>query len=281
MRFTFLGTGTSAGIPAIGATGGANDSDDPRDTRTRTSACLRFEDPQGRPRTVLIDCGPDIRQQALRERLDRCDAILFTHNHVDHTWGLDEVRRFNAVMQAPIDLYADAHTIENLRRIYKHIFDREANINDSFVATLIVHTIAPERPFDLYGLRITPIKLLHGRQPILGFRFDRAPDAPESFGRGVLPLAYCTDVSAVPPETWASLEDLEHLVLDALRIRHHPTHLTLDRAVEHAERVGAGATWFVHMSYEIVHAEVDDGLPDSMSLAYDGLTLSVEPGKIP
>lgn len=273
MRFTFLGTGTSAGVPAIGATGGANDSDDPRDTRLRTSACLRFEDPSGHERTVLIDCSPDMRQQALTAKLTRADAILFTHNHVDHCWGLDEVRRFNVLMNAPIDLYADEHTLTNLRRVYAHIFNAESNINRSFVATLIPHTIAAEHPFELYGLKITPIRVLHGRQPILGFRLDRADSAPASFGAGLLPLAYCTDVSAIPPETWPHLDGLEHLVLDALRHRAHPTHMTLDRAVETAARIGAGSTYFIHMSYEIVHAEVDPSLPQGMHLAYDGLDL--------
>lgn len=273
MRFVFLGTGTSAGVPVIGCDLDccACTSDDPRDRRLRTSACLIFDDPEGNERVVLLDCGPDLRQQALRAGLIRCDAVLFTHNHVDHTWGLDEVRRFNAVMGAPIDVWAEDHTLGHLRRVYKHIFDREKNVNDSFVATLVTHRIDPDVPIELWGVRFTPIRLLHGRLPVLGFRIERVDGAgsPESF----LPLAYCTDVSAIPPESWGKLEGLGTLVLDALRFRHHPTHLTLDQAVDVAERVGARRTWFVHMSHPIVHAEVDPALPEGMALAYDGLEL--------
>lgn len=271
-RFRFLGTGTSAGVPAIGQ---APFSNDPRDTRLRTSAVLEFLDPAGTPRTVLIDASPDLRQQALAAGLTRCDAILFTHNHVDHCWGLDEVRRFNVLMQRPIDIFADDHTMTRLRGVYQHIFESTGNRQQSFVASLIPRTIRPEHPFELHGLRITPITLLHGRVPILGFRIDRAspglagtPDAG-----GLLPMAYCTDVSGIPPETWPYLDGLKVLVLDALRYRSHPTHFTLGHAASVARRVGADRTFFVHMSNEVVHAEAEADLPESVRLAYDGLTL--------
>lgn len=274
MRFLFLGTGTSAGVPTIGCSCATCTSTDPRDNRTRTAAAVRFTDAGGQPRTILIDAGPDLRQQALRHGLDRADAILFTHNHVDHTFGLDEVRRFNAVMEAPIDLYAERSTIEALHRVYKHIFDRANNVNDSFVATLIVHELDAARPLDLFGVRFTPIRFLHGRLPVLGFRIEAAPGSPLARAdRDVFPLAYCTDVSAVPPESWRHLKGLKTLVLDALRHRHHPTHLTLEQAVGVAERVGAERTYFVHMSHDLKHAETQASLPPGMHLAHDGLTL--------
>jgi phosphoribosyl 1,2-cyclic phosphate phosphodiesterase len=318
VRFVFLGTGTSGGVPLIACDCDTCTSDDPRDVRTRTGAAVQWVDPEGKPRTVLIDCGPDIREQAIREGLWRCDAVLFTHNHVDHIFGLDEVRRYNAVMQAPLDIYAEDYVLESLRRVYKHIFDREANTNDSFVATLIAHTIdAPPtdgsrlaRPIDLWGLRFEPIRLLHGRLPILGFRIealgggkalgtrhealgkaagigDQASGITEGAASSLsepsaqclvpgafpLPLAYCTDVSSIPPGTWKRLDGLRTLVLDALRIRKHPTHFSLDQAVDAALRIRAAETYFIHIAHEIRHGEVDPTLPEGIHLAHDGLAL--------
>ncbi|MBX3364074.1 MAG: MBL fold metallo-hydrolase [Phycisphaeraceae bacterium] len=270
MRLTFLGTGTSAGVPCIGCACEVCRSIDPRDTRTRTSAALRFTDTHGRERTILLDCGPDMRAQALANGLTRCDAVLFTHNHVDHTFGVDELRRFNAVMRQPIDIYAEAHTLTFLRRVYAHIFDRDKNFQDSFVATLTAHVIEPEAPINLFGLRITPLRFLHGKLPIAGFRLDAGSDLPAS---RILPLVYATDVNGVPPETWRHLTDLQTLVLGALRHRKHPTHYTLDEAVDVADRIAAEQTFFVHMSHELGHAVTQASLPENMHLAHDGLVL--------
>lgn len=349
-RFTFLGTGTSGGVPLIACDCSVCTSADPRDRRTRTGACVRWidrspaavsESPRGGgiERVVLLDCTPDLHAQARREDLWRCDAILFTHNHVDHIFGLDEVRRFNAVMKAPIDIHAEGYVLDALRRVYRHIFEASANVNDSFVATLIPHVITPidveagipmlhtpgsdvhRHPRDgaaghkggsprerfeairLFGMRFEPIRLLHGRLPILGWRIEHEGagtpgcDGVERGGRAAtpaldhstarpadhapfpspfpspFPLAYCTDVSAIPPDSWPRLRGLKTLVLDALRHRHHPTHLTLDQAVSIAERVGAETTYFVHMAHELGHAETEARLPPSIRLAYDGLTL--------
>ncbi len=286
MRFTFLGTGTSAGVPLIACSCAVCTSPDPRDKRLRTGACIQFTDPSGQDRTILIDTTPDLRQQALRAGLTRCDAVLYTHNHVDHTFGLDEVRRFNAAQKAPIDIYAEAHTLNHLRRVYQHIFEAAHNVNQSFVATLIAHELNPDKPLDLFGVRFTPIRLLHGRLPVLGFRIE-----PVSGGAGVppavisnaqdsapgpsgpFPLAYCTDVSAIPPESWRLLRGVKTLVLDALRPRHHPTHFTLDQAINAAERIGAEQTYFIHMSHDLAHEATNAELPDGMQLAHDGLVL--------
>ncbi|MHC4219819.1 MAG: MBL fold metallo-hydrolase [Planctomycetota bacterium] len=276
VEFVILGSGTSAGVPVIGCDCAVCTSDDPRDRRTRAAACVRFTDPSGEARVVLIDTSPDLREQALRHRLRRCDGIVYTHNHVDHTFGLDEVRRFNVVMQAPIDIYAEDRTLEFLGRIYRHIFAKEKNVNDSFVATLIPHEIEVGRPLDLYGLRHTPLRLLHGKLPILGFRLEtlEGPDRLAAEQPGPLPLAYCTDVSGIPPETWPRLTGLRTLILDMLRYRRHPTHMSVDQAVEAADRVGAEQTWFTHMTHDIRHADLDGELSEGMSLAYDGLVIS-------
>jgi phosphoribosyl 1,2-cyclic phosphate phosphodiesterase len=277
VRFTFLGTGTSSGVPAIACDCEVCTSTDPRDNRLRTGAAIEWTDPAGHPRCVLIDATPDLRQQALRARLTRCDAVLFTHNHVDHTFGLDEVRRFNVVQRGPVAVYAEPHTMESLRRVYKHIFDHEANVNDSFVALLEPHEIAPGKPIDLHGLRFTPVRLLHGRLPIVGFRIESLPTAAAATADGFLPLAYCTDVSGVPPESWRHLAGLRTLVLDALRKRKHPTHFSIDEALHVAHEVGAHVTYFIHITHDLLHAPTDAELPENIHLAHDGLVLAGAP----
>jgi phosphoribosyl 1,2-cyclic phosphate phosphodiesterase len=271
-----LGTGTSSGVPVIGCDCDVCTSDDPHDHRLRCSACIRFTDSTNQRRLILIDTSPDLREQALRHNLRRCDAILYTHNHVDHVFGLDEVRRFNILMRDSIDVWADEHTMQSLFRVYQHIFERRNNVNDSFVATLVPRLIEPEHTVDVHGVRFTPVKLLHGRLPVLGFRAD----ALDASGRiaadqpAPLPLAYCTDVSSIPPETWPRLTGLRTLILDMLRFRHHPTHMTVDQAIDAAERIAAERTYFTHMTHDIRHAELDPQLPDGMALAYDGLVIA-------
>lgn len=311
MRLIFLGTGTSAGVPAIGCDCAVCTSADPRDNRLRTSVAVLWTDPKGQERCVIIDTGPDLREQSLRSHLRRLDAVLYTHNHVDHTFGLDEVRRFNVVQKSPIDIYAEAHTMEHLRRVYRHIFEKENNVNDSFVATIIPHVIDPERPIDIHGVRFTPVRLLHGRLPVLGYRIEeiapkRNGDGRDASGRGEIPparaggsdgeasgdvnggahiedespfpLAYCTDVSAIPPESYRKLTGLRTLVLDALRHRKHPTHFTLEEAVRVSDQVGATRTYFVHMAHDLGHEETQASLPAGMFLAHDGLVLAARAG---
>ncbi|MGV6813933.1 MAG: MBL fold metallo-hydrolase [Phycisphaerales bacterium] len=270
MKLRFLGTGTSAGIPVIACDCQTCTSTDPRDTRTRTSSTIEFTDPEGIERVILIDTSPDFRQQALREDIRRIDAILYTHNHVDHTFGLDEVRRFNEVMNQPIEIYADAHTMEALTRVYQHIFEPHKNVQKSFIAKLVPNIITPYEPLTLFGLTITPITLNHGKLPILGFRFD-APWFGES---DLLPLAYCTDVSQIPEATYEQLVGTKTLVLDALRYRAHSTHFTMDQAIEAAERIAPSRTYFVHMTHDLMHTRTNAGLPAGTALAYDGLILS-------
>lgn len=279
MRFIFLGTGTSAGVPAIACECKVCTSSDPRDRRLRTAAAIVFRDDAGSERVVLIDAGPDLREQALRHGLKRCDAIFFTHNHVDHTFGLDEVRRFNAVQHTGIPIYAEPHTMEYLRRVYRHIFEQEKNINESFVATLWPHEISADdvergRGIDVFGLRVTPIRLWHGRLPVLGYRFDWAGREPDASGSpGFLPLAYCTDVSKIPAESWERLEGVRTLVLDALRHRAHTTHMSVAEANDAAGRINAEHTFYVHMAHDLGHEQTERDLPPRIRLAYDGLVL--------
>lgn len=275
LSFIQCGTGTSSGIPIIGCRCAVCTSQDPRDRRTRCGACLRFRDPEGRPRVILIDCPPDHREHSLRLDLDRCDSILLTHSHVDHVFGLDDVRRYNVVQKSDIEVLAEPEVLDDLQRMFRHVFRAHENVNPSFVARLQTAPIAPGRPVDRFGLRFEPLRLLHGRLPILGFRIEALDDRGEvaEVQPGPLPLAYCTDVSGIPPETWPRLEGLRTLVMDMLRPRSHPTHFTVDQAIEAAERIGAGQTWFLHMSHEIRHAELDPRLPAGMRLAWDGVRL--------
>ncbi len=268
VRCIVLGSGTSAGVPAIACDCPTCTSDDPRDNRLRTAAAVCWVDPEGQERVILIDASPDLRQQVLRAGITRCDGIFFTHNHVDHTFGLDEVRRFNVAQQAPIDLWAEPHTTAHLERVYKHIFQKDENVNDSFIASVHTHTLTPGEPVELYGLRVEPLRFMHGNLPILGFRIE-AENGPD----GPLPLAWCTDVSEIPDETRPRLMDLETLFLDMLRERRHYTHLSIKDAVAEAHSIGARRTWFIHMAHQIKHAEVDATLPEGMGLAWDGLTV--------
>jgi phosphoribosyl 1,2-cyclic phosphate phosphodiesterase len=275
IELTFLGTGTSSGVPVIGCHCDTCTSEDPRDRRLRCGACLRFTDPAGDPRVILIDIPPDHREQSLREGIERCDAILVTHAHVDHVFGLDEVRRYNSLMKSPISVHAEPEVRQELHRIFKHIYARHENINDSYVADLRDVPLVPGAAFTLHGLRIEPLRLLHGRLPILGFRIEAVDDDGKVLADqpGPFPLAWCSDVSGIPPETWPGLRGLRTLALDMLRDRAHPTHFTVEEAVEAAERIGAESTWFIHMTHDLRHAELLERLPAGMAPAWDGLKL--------
>lgn len=264
----FLGSGTSSGVPVIGCKCSVCLSNDVRDSRLRSSITVSWTDSKGIFRQILVDTSPDLRQQALVYNLKRLDSIFFTHQHVDHTFGLDEIRRFNVVMGSPIDIYAELNVIQYLHQTFEHIFYKSKNHNQSFVANVIEHKIEPNDPVDCFGLKITPIRLLHGRLPILGFRFDAPSRIP-----GLFPFAYCTDVSSIPPESWPLLKDLEILVLDMLRRRHHPTHMSMERSISVASEAKAKKTWFTHMSHDLSHKEAQSGLPEGMYLSFDGLSI--------
>jgi len=263
LELLFLGTGTSAGVPMIGCHCEVCTSDDPHDQRSRTSVLVTYHDQENQQRRILIDTAPELRLQMIRHRVDRIDGVLYTHAHADHIFGLDDLRRFNAVMKAPVYIHGEQRVMTEFRRMFRYIFEPHKNENDSFIPQLIPLELDETEPFDMHGATWTPLRLMHGRLPILGFRIDYAGSS----------IAYCTDVSSIPPETWPLLENLDVLVLDALRYRHHPTHLTVNQAIEIIEQVKPKQAYLTHIAHEIKHAELDPQLPENIAVAYDGLSV--------
>ncbi len=259
-RVTFLGTGTSHGVPMIGCRCAVCRSTDPRDQRLRPSIHLDVEDGPG----LLVDTSTDLRQQALRHDVTKVDAMLFTHSHADHVMGLDELRRFNALKGAAIPVYADAPTGADLARMFAYAFQPSSGPGGG-VPELALTAI--DGWFEVGGVAIVPVPIFHGRRPILGFRIGD--------------FAYLTDCSAIPDQSFALLEGLDVLVLDALRHRPHPTHFTITEAVAAATRIGPRQTYFTHICHDLPHAETCAALPAGMALAYDGLIVTIDPGRLP
>jgi len=252
MTLTFLGTGTSTGVPTIACRCAVCSSSDPHDKRTRPSVLLEFDG-----RAVVIDTPPDFREQALRERMARLDAVVFTHTHADHLLGLDDVRVFYFRQREPIPIYADRSSMENIRRIFQYIFDQSYPYGG--IAKLDPHII--DGPFDLFGRCWTPLPVLHGNLPVLGFRFGQS--------------AYVTDFSSIPDSTVPLLEGLDVLILDALRHKPHPTHSNLEQSLGWVERLKPRRAFFTHIAHELGHEETNAMLPPHVRLAYDGLKLEL------
>ena len=252
MRLTFLGTGTSTGVPTLACRCPVCTSSDPRDKRTRPSVLLEFDG-----RAVVIDTAPDFRQQALREGMERLDAVLFTHTHADHVLGLDDVRVFYFRQREPIPIYASSRSMDDIRRIFTYIFDQTYPYGG--IAKLDPHII--DGPFDLWGERLIPLPVLHGNLPVLGFRFGKT--------------AYVTDFSAIPDSTIPLIEGLDVLVLDALRHKPHPTHSSLEQSLDWVERLKPRRAFFTHIAHELGHDATNAALPPHVRLAYDGLKLDL------
>lgn len=253
LSLTFLGTGTSNGIPVIGCRCRACTSVDPRDQRTRCSAVLHIGE-----RVILIDTAPELRLQALRVGLTRLDAILFTHAHADHVAGFDDLRQFNLLAQAPLPVFADPVTARELKTRFAYAFTDPLPFYGG-KPELQLHEFSG--PFALFGITITPIPVQHGAWTVYGFRFG--------------PLAYVTDAKTIPPGSRDLLRGIDVLVLNALRERPHPTHLSLAEALELVEELQPKRTYLTHVSHEVVHAEWSQRLPSGVSLAYDGLRIWV------
>ena len=254
MIVTFLGSGTSTGVPVVGCRCAICTSSDPRNQRLRQSVKI-----EANGKYFLIDTTPDLRAQLLRDPIPRLDFLLFTHSHSDHLMGLDDIRPFNFRQREPIHAFANAPTAKAIRRAFSYIW------NDTQIGggkpQLDLHEI--DGPFRFEGIDITPLPVCHGDWTILGYR--------------VGPFAYITDTNGIPDATVSLLRGVDTLALDGLRPSPpHPTHFTIGEAIEVAGRIGARITYLIHLTHDIDHAAVEAGLPPNVRLAYDGLRLEFQ-----
>ncbi len=249
------------GVPTLGCECAVCNSPDPHDRRLRPSVLLRWREPAAdAERIVVIDTGPDFREQALRQRLKHVDAVFYTHGHADHILGLDDLRPLSFIAArrgGPIPLYADAEAAEVLEQVFEYTFSPRATYPTR--ARVKLEPLAERNT--VHGMELVRIPLVHGNQNIAGFRFGNA--------------AYMTDVSAIPEPSFALLEGVEVLVLSALRHTPHPSHATLEQSLEWAKRIGARQTWFTHIAHDLGHEETNRSLPGNTQLAYDGLSVPV------
>jgi phosphoribosyl 1,2-cyclic phosphate phosphodiesterase len=258
LELLFLGTGTSAGVPMIGCQCPVCTSPDPHDRRNRASVVISYQargaGAAAERTRVLVDTTPELRLQCLANDVRGVDAVVFTHAHADHIMGLDDCRRFNALRGGPLDVWADARTHGMLRQCFGYAFQEPDPEQKVFRPHLVPRTI--DGPFAVAGVTWTPVPLMHGDLPVLGFRVGK--------------LAYCTDVSRIPESSYALLEGLDVLVLDALQRKRHTTHFSLEQAVDEAKKIGAKQTLFTHVAHGLAHAETNAELPDDIRLAFDG-----------
>jgi phosphoribosyl 1,2-cyclic phosphate phosphodiesterase len=251
MKFTILGSGTSTGIPMVGCRCSVCSSKNPKDKRTRASLLV-----ENHGRYILVDTSTDLRNQAIRESIPRIDAVLFTHAHADHIHGIDDLRGFHFLDRKIIPCFASDETLSEIDTKFSYIFTGRSD--HGYHQLLEPHTL--DGPFELFGLPVTPIPLLHGTMPATGFRFGN--------------FAYLTDCSSIPDESMQLLKNLDVLVIDALRHTPHPHHFNIEGAIKTAGSIGAKKTFLTHLTHEVPHSE-ESTLPATIYFAYDGLTLEL------
>lgn len=252
-KFTFLGTGTSTGIPMIGCECAVCRSNNPRNQRYRCSVLVST--PRG---NILIDTTPELRLQLVREKVKTIHAVLYTHFHADHIFGLDDLRPIPWTLGGPVPLYCTSEVERKIRQSFAYAFVPEAeSLPRGFIPKLTFQRIADE-PFEILGEKVVPIPLIHAHFEVYGFRFGD--------------VAYCTDTNKIPPESWRLLEGLRVLVLDALRYKPHPAHFSLEEALDVISRLQPQQAYLTHMCHDLEHDETNRRLPKGVELAYDGLS---------
>lgn len=250
--FTFLGTGTSAGVPMIGCACATCTSSDPRNNRYRCAVLIST--PRGR---ILIDTPPELRLQLLRAKVPLVHALVYTHYHADHLFGLDDVRLFPRALNGPLPIYCEAKVEESIRRAFAYAFAPELEHLPAGAIPKLAFVRIGEEPFQLLNEAIIPIPLEHAHYRVLGFRIGD--------------VAYCTDVSRIPTTSWPKLEGLRVLVLDALRWKPHPAHFSVDEALEVIAKLRPEKAYLTHMGHELEHETTNRRLPPGVELAYDNL----------
>ncbi len=254
LKITFLGTGTSQGVPVIGCKCSVCNSQNKNDQRLRTSILVEADSA-----SLVVDCGPDFRQQMLRAGQERLDAVLFTHAHKDHTAGLDDLRPFIFSQGKPMPLIGEDSVLHQIQKDYGYAFAKKPYPG---APSFELQSISEEEGFTIGGLEVQALRAFHGKLPVLGFLFPKC--------------AYLTDVNRIPEPTLNKIRGVEILILDALRIEAHHSHFTLDEAVSFAEEVQAKQVYLIHISHLMgLHDEVEKTLPNHIQLSYDGLKISV------
>jgi len=253
-KITFLGTGTSHGIPSIGCRCETCLSKDPKDNRFRSSLLLEKDG-----KNIIIDTGPEFRLQCLRANLSDLDAVLYTHTHADHLNGIDDLRSFTN-KDIPLPLYGDKSTIDEIENRFSYILN--GTINNTVIPNVSLNVLEPYETINIFGFEITPLIVYHGKLPIYGFK--------------IFNIAYLTDCNYIPKKTYEYLNNLDVLILDALQHWPHKTHFTLEQAVEEAKQIKAKMTYFTHIAHGLKHDRDSKNLPTHMELSYDMLSFELE-----
>jgi len=252
MQLTFLGVGSSAGTPVVGCQCSTCLSDNPKNKRLRCSAAITTDDGE----VILIDTGPDLRAQSLRAGLIRIDAVLYTHTHADHLHGIDDLRAFCQIQKMQIPLYGKLDAMQHIQAKFGYAIREVGDFWE--MPILSINPIS--EPFEIFGIRVTPIPVKHGYSDILGYRIGN--------------LAYLTDVSEIPEASLALLADLDILIIDCLRYKPHYTHINVEQSIAYAGLIKARSTYFIHMTHDLEYEKFSGEVPESMYVAYDGLKLN-------